>query len=410
MTGRQRVERAMRRLGLRTRLMIIGVAGLVLGLGLGSLVFYGVMTYTLSRTIDNEGLTSAHQVAAMVDDDQLPQPIPVSGAQVIQVIDAQGRVRAASIGADRLIPLLRPDERVPGRITVPGQRAGLTEPLRVISIAAGSAENPQLVLVALPIGDVNQSARLLRAILLVAYPMLVLALALLAWRVIGWTLRPVETLRADADRISGSGRATRLAVPDAADELRALAETLNRMLDRLAASRERQRAFAADAAHELRSPLASMRTQLEVAQRLDEDVDPTELLPDVTRLTQLVEDLLLLARVDADAAPPPLLTSFDVTELLRSVVQGYPSPSVAIAVYGTDNLVAQGAPDEIRRAVHNLVDNALRHAKSTVTLTSAQEPDGVILAVTDDGPGIPEAYREHVFDRFIRLDDARNRD
>ena len=129
---------------------------------------------------------------------------------------------------------------------------------------------------ALPYGDVLATRTALRNALLITFPLLLGALALIAWRVIGWTLRPVEQLRAGAEqisrtrRISGPAGAERLPVPPAADEIHALAATLNEMLDRLADARERQRSFVADAAHELRSPLASIQTQLEVAQRLGE--------------------------------------------------------------------------------------------------------------------------------------------
>ena len=113
-------------------------------------------------------------------------------------------------------------------------------------------------------------------------------------------MRPVEALRLGAARIDATSSDTeRLPVPATQDEISALATTLNEMLDRVAAARRTQRAFVADAAHELRSPLASMRTQLEVAQRLGE-AEPlaAELLADVDRLSALVEDLLLLARTD----------------------------------------------------------------------------------------------------------------
>ena len=146
---------------------------------------------------------------------------------------------------------------------------------------------------------------------------------------IGRTLGPVEGLRAGAARISGTGRDERLPVPDTADEVHALAVTLNDMLDRLASSRERQRAFVADAAHELRSPLASMHTQLEVAQRLGEGGDlPADLLADVQRLSRMVEDLLLLARAGADAQAPSRRESFDALPLLADVAGRYAAAPV----------------------------------------------------------------------------------
>jgi signal transduction histidine kinase len=227
---------------------------------------------------------------------------------VIQVVDSQGRVVSGSATADRLIPLLRPAELTRalagGTVIVPGARAGTIGPLRVRAISAGPAGDPVSVIVAVPVADVVTSQIVLRTSLMIAIPLLVAVLAVIAWYVIGRTLRPVEQLRLGAERIGAgvglpggrAGEQDRLPVPAARDEIQALALTLNDMLDRLAAGRARQRTFVADAAHELRSPLASMRTQLEVARHLGEGGElPDDLLAEVDRLSVLVEDLLLLA-------------------------------------------------------------------------------------------------------------------
>src|SRR5450759_5212381 len=196
--------------------------------------------------------------------------------------------------------------------------------MRAIAMQAGPPSASRSIIVAVPVNDVEQSQRVLRITLLLAYTPLVVIMALIAWRVIGSTLRPVEMLRSGAARISGSDQDERLAVPESADEIRALAVTLNDMLDRLAAARGRQRAFVADSAHELRSPLASLRTQLEVAQRLGEGGElATDLLADVTRLAALVEDLLLLARAGSDARPPSRRESLDVRALLVATASRY---------------------------------------------------------------------------------------
>src|SRR5699024_8768176 len=159
---------------------------------------------------------------------------PVSGAQVVQVVDAQGRVVTGSSNADRLVPLLRPDERQEARtgeaVTVPGSRTGLRGPLRGV----GEPLDSTTVLVAVPVGDVSSAQHVLRDTLLVTYPVLLVVLALIAWWLIGRTLRPVESLRAGAERISGQDRAERLPVPPSVDEIHHLADTLNGMLDRLA--------------------------------------------------------------------------------------------------------------------------------------------------------------------------------
>jgi signal transduction histidine kinase len=282
----------------------------------------------------------------------------------------------------------------------------------VVVVRAGPPTDPVRVLVARSTSDVTQGVHLLRVTLLIAFPVLVALLAAVLWRVLGAALRPVEALRTGAEEITGGTRPGRLPVPGSRDEVYRLAVTLNGMLHRLDAARARQRAFVADAAHELRSPLTNMRTELEVAQRLSDTTDwlplAADLLTDVDRLSRLVDDLLLLARSD-DAAANPAVASGDVDlgRLLAEVAARYPDVRYerpAVAQHAT------GDRDALGRVVANLLDNAVRHAGTQVRLTVA--PDGAYakISVADDGPGIPVAERERVFDRFTRLDDARSRD
>ena len=402
-------------LSLRARLLAVGVTGVALALALGSFALYAVLTVTVNRTVDDGAFASARAVAAMVDNNTVPDPLPVSGSQVMQVIDASGGVVSASASADRLTPLLRSPELAKAlageRISVPAARAGLAGTLRAIAVQAGPTSASRSIIVAVPVNDIEQSQQVLRNTLLAIYPPVVLIMALVAWRVIGWTLRPVETLRSGAARISGSDQDERLAVPESADEIRALALTLNDMLERLAAARGRQRAFVADSAHELRSPLASMRTQLEVAQHLGEGGElATDLLADVTRLAALVEDLLLLARAGSDVRPPSMRESLDVRSLLVATASRYADARVPVAVVGGPAVYASVNSEELQRVLANLVDNAVRHAGSRVALAVRAEGGRAVLTVVDDGPGIPAGERERVFERFTRLDDARDRD
>ncbi|MBQ1015775.1 HAMP domain-containing histidine kinase, partial [Micromonospora sp. M51] len=228
--------------------------------------------------------------------------------------------------------------------------------------------------------------------------------------------RPVEQLRRGAEEITGRAGAGRLPVPASADEIHRLAVTLNGMLDRLESARVRQRAFVSDAAHELRSPLTNIRTELEVAQRLADRTDWTavtaNLLTDTDRLSRLVDDLLLLARLDE--TPPTRGTGpVELGALLADVAARYPSPPVRVTPPASP-LWTIGTVEELRRVLANLVDNAVRHADGSVVLAAeATGPDvGAyhLVTVTDDGPGIPVADRERVFDRFTRLDDGRARD
>jgi signal transduction histidine kinase len=410
-------NRRLQGVSLRARLMALGVAGVALALALGSLVLYAVLTFTVNRTLDDGAVASARAVAAMVSEDAVPNPLPVSGSQVVQVVDSSGAVVSASMTADRLTPLLRPAELTRAlageRISIPGARAALSGTLRALAVQAGPPSSSRSIIVAVPVSDIEQAQAVLRNTLLVAYPPLVFIMALIAWRVIGSALRPVETLRSGAARISGSDQDERLPVPESADEIRALALTLNDMLDRLAAARGRQRAFVADAAHELRSPLTSMRTQLEVAQHLGEGgALAADLLADVVRLSALVEDLLLLARSGSDSRHPPVRESVDVRALLVATAGRYGSARVPVTVSAAPGpaILANVNSEELQRALANLIDNAVRYADSEVVLGVRAEGGKAVLTVVDDGPGIPDEERERVFERFARLDDARDRD
>ena len=171
----------------------------------------------------------------------------------------------------------------------------------------------------------------------------------------------------------------------------------------------RQRAFVADAAHELRSPLASLRTQLDVAIATGDPADTADLLAEVERLTRLVDDLLLLARVD-DAAPPPR-ELLDLAELATGVADRYAAQPIPVSVRAVPTPQIWADPRAVQRVLANVLDNAVRHARSTVGLIVRPADDGgALVVVSDDGPGIPAAERERVFERFARLQDARDRD
>jgi len=407
----------LRRLSLRARLLLVSVVVLFVGLAGGGVVLVLTMNFTLLRTANSEALLTADAVARLVNEDRLSDLLPAAPSVQVQVVDARDRVRAVSSGADRRVPILYPDELDAlgdrnGQF-IPGSRIGFDGRVWVVVVDAGTAADPVRVLVARPTADLTQSVHLLRTTLLITFPPLVALLALVAWRVMGATLRPVEALRAGAEEITGGARSDRLPVPDSRDEIHRLAVTLNDMLHRLDTARVRQRAFVADAAHELRSPLTNMRTELEVAQRLPDSTDwpalTDDLLTDVDRLSRLVDDLLLLARAD-DGSTRALTRRAETVELgqlLGEVAARYPAvryerPAVPLRTHGER--------DAIGRVVANLLDNAVRHAASAVRLTVTADGAYQMISVSDDGPGIPATDRERVFDRFTRLDDARARD
>ncbi len=417
------------RLGLRWRLMVIGLAGLTVSLAAAGTVLYAVLSANLHGTLADDARRAADEVATLAAQRRLPDPVPVSGALVVQVLDADLRVITGSALADRLTPLVTRDDVAESQqgesVVVPGSRTGLADRLLVATRQVGPADDRLTVIAAVPVGDAEVTLIHVRTSLLIGLPLLLAVLGMIAWRVIGSALQPVEQLRQGAERIGArTGHRERLPVPVARDEIQALAITLNGMLVRLAQLHERQRGFVADAAHELRSPLASLHTQLEVADRLGEGGElPAELLPQVGRLSRLVEDLLVLARTDSGALPHRT-EPVDLSDLVTDVATGYAAARVPVAVSasaappagtvsdraGDTSLVVRANLDEVRRAIANLVDNAVRHARTEVTLRAQATPTGAELRVVDDGHGIPHDQRERVFDRFTRLQESRDRD
>ena len=243
----------------------------------------------------------------------------------------------------------------------------------------------------------------------------VLLLGGIAWLATGWALRPVEAIRSERAGITAHALDRRVPVPGSGDEIARLAVTTNRALDRLEEAQVRQRRFIADAAHELRSPIASLRTELEVALAHQAGADwpavVRSALADAERLASLAEDLLLLARLDGGEPLPD--ARVDIADLARSCVarlrrrtRGGPH----LSCRATGPAIVAGSAPQLGRMLGNLLDNAVRHARSRVTVTVRVEGGRVVLEVEDDGPGVPAASRELVFERFARLDDARSRD
>jgi signal transduction histidine kinase len=295
--------------------------------------------------------------------------------------------------------------------TIGGSRLGLSGELRVIGEPA-DAENPQTVLVAMSVAEVEGSLQVVRTAMIVGAPLLVGGFAMVCWLLVGSALRPVAALRRGAEDITTTRQAGRLPVPDADDEVRRLALTLNDMLERLERSSARQRSFVADAAHELRSPLTAIRTQLEVARAHPQQADwpqvSTNALADVERLSRLVDDLLVLARLEDGAVPP--VEAVDLAHVADKIVARTVA-DVSLRREGDDEVIVRADVDAMQRVVANLVDNAVRYAATTVIVDVRDGAGGgAVVSVADDGPGIPAEQRDHVFERFTRLDHARSRD
>ncbi|MHC5905060.1 sensor histidine kinase [Streptomyces sp. S6] len=240
--------------------------------------------------------------------------------------------------------------------------------------------------------------------------LLVTAITYLAVRI---ALRPVEAIRVLTASVTASDE--RVTVPATGREITALATTINSTLQRLDNAAVQQRRFVADAAHELRSPLTTLLASLEVAlaypDRTDWPATATTAARQTRRLQALAEDLLLLARLDT-RAPASDAEPVDLSALASRLTDQYllAERPLTLTCDSAEPAFVQGDPGEYERLLRNLVDNAARHAAHRIQITVRAEADRVVLTVHDDGPGIPPEDAERVFERFVRLDDARSRD
>jgi signal transduction histidine kinase len=407
------------RLGIQARLTVAATALVAVVLIGGAVVLTVALQHTLLSTLDDSARQRARDVATLVDTGNLPNTVPVAGGTVlVQVVDDQDRVRAATPGGDALVPLLTGKALAAARRGVtqemPGARIGISDELRVVGTSAGPPSDQRTVLVAVSSAEASRSLRVVGLVLVVGVPLLIAAFAVVCWFLVGAALRPVAALRRGAGDITEAGTGSRLPVPPTRDEVARLAETLNDMLDRLAAGGARQRAFVADAAHELRSPLTSIRTQLEVARAHPQEADWDETsegaLADLERLSRLVDDLLLLARLDDERRPARRVGTVDLRALVTAAAARPGSRVDVRLIDSPEPLFAQAEEDALVRVIENLLSNAERYASSTVTVGVRRDGPWGVLMVSDDGPGIPAADRTRVFERFARLDASRSQD
>ncbi|MBQ0850718.1 HAMP domain-containing protein [Streptomyces sp. BH-SS-21] len=238
------------------------------------------------------------------------------------------------------------------------------------------------------------------------------------WFAAGRVLRPVEAIRAEFAELSARHLDRRVPVPRAGNEIARLATTMNTTLNRLQTAVDRQRQFTADASHELRTPLACLRTELELALNRPDAADWPQVVraahEDTIRVQELTEDLLLLARLDAEHGDRQPRRTVDLTDVVREeTVRRRPPHGIEIDLRTEPGPVAvTGHPALLARVIGNLLDNAERYATSAIAVRLTHDTDHgtAVVDVVDDGPGIPPEDHERIFERFTRLDDARAQD
>ena len=404
----------MRAAGLRARTTAAVVLAATLFLGVAAVVFLALVHRTLVQNVDDAARLRLADVAQLAERGVLIGALADVGddGTVAQVLDSAGRVLAASPSI-RGTAALAPPAPTSGVVvvrTVDRPPIGDGSPYRVAARHLPAAGLDVYAAASLePVTEAEQAVRLGTAY---AAPVLLLVVAGLTWVVVGRSLAPVEAIRRRVASITLSQLDQRVPELATSDEIARLARTMNGMLGRLDDAARRQRAFVSDASHELRSPLATAGALLDVGLARPADTDwpalARRLREQHDRLDRLVDDLLVLA--SRDEHPRRACEIVHLEELvLREAADARARGRVAVRIDAVDAAPVLGDADGLRRVVRNLVDNAVRHAASAVRLEVGVRGEHAILTVADDGAGISPADHSRVFDRFARLDGARDR-
>ena len=401
-------RRRPRSAGIRVRTTVVATAAVGVALVVAAVAMVVFLDRSLRDQVRSDALAKAAAIARA--EHATSEPLVLGGdpeEEFVQVLGAGGEVLASSPNVD-------------GFPALGNFRAGETRTVEEVPfedgpfLAVAIADGEQIAVVGRSLEDARDAARALAVTLIVTIPVLIVLVAAVTWRVVGRALAPVEEIRREVESISTEELQRRVPDPPGDDEIARLATTMNRMLDRLEDGQARQRRFVSDASHELRSPVASIRQHAEVALQHPDSTDLASLAEvaheDSLRLQRIVEDLLLLSRIDEGTARirrEPV----DVDDLVHEeAARLRAATELEIASDRVESGQVLGDRDRLEGLLRNLTDNAVRHARRAISLEVARRDDWVLLAVEDDGPGIPDAERARVFDRFVRLEDARERD
>ncbi len=419
---RTHLTRLLASVRLRAAAAAVVIVGTVLGLG--GLGLVALLQRSLTESVTSTATAEALDIASFIQlRGHLPRRLPVSVEEMAaQVIGPGGAVLAASpnVAGQAVMVPLRP---------APGQRLTATNVLlhlrrrrhphlslpsdsrfAVAAVGLRQSGAPRTVLVADSLGVSDHAVDTASLALAVLLPVVLLVVGGLVAVLAGWALRPVEAIRSEVEALVPTELHRRVPEPAGRDEIGRLAHTMNAMLGRLEAAAERQRQLVADVSHELRNPLASLRTQLEVAAAHPGPDTPALLggaVAEIGRLTSLVADLLTLARFD-EGLVPLHVDEVDVDEVVLAEadrLRRHGRVDVSVRGVGAGRVLGDG--HQLSRLVANLADNAERHAARTVSFGVRHDGGTVVVEVADDGPGVPEPWRERIFERFVRLDAAR---
>ncbi|HEX4864318.1 MAG TPA: HAMP domain-containing sensor histidine kinase [Acidimicrobiales bacterium] len=402
--------------GVRVRVTLSAM--LAVGCALG--VSAAIVEVTFAHERQHILLTTAQEQGRVVTamNPELTPPIQLPPSQslesgLVQVLHS-GKVLAASRELRREPPLWIPGD--PQVQTNDYVLAGQARDVHVVEVPVSFGTTHDNVVVVTSLDQYDNSLLYVQRLLEIGLPILLLVVGAICWVIVGWALRPIELLRREVAEVAAVSGAHRVAEPPTDDEVGRLARTLNSMLDRLEASTLRERRFVSDASHELRSPIANIRTEIEVALHHPDRAEwprvASEVLAQDERMGRLVESLLMLAR-SADghlASVDPTAGPTDLAAVANQVVAEAAARSNGLAVVAHTHPTPVQAPAVyLERIAANLVDNACRYASSRVEVRVSTFRGVATLRVSDDGPGVPVKDRGRIFERFVRLDEARDR-
>ncbi|WP_395154222.1 ATP-binding protein [Ilumatobacter sp.] len=401
--------------GLRLRIATLAAISVGIVLAVGA----AILTMTLQSRLDDAATTAAElrarDVAALAEGGGLPPTLALPGEEsaYVQVVDASSLVIASTsnIEGEEAISPYRPPESSPQTDTVVVAPLPDLGEMRVATLTVSTSTGSVTVYAGESLSGVRSTTAAVVLLLVIGVPLLTLLVGALAWWVVGRTLRPVREITSTMSEITASDLHRRVPVGTVTDEIAELATTVNATLMRLDTAVAKQRRFVADASHELRSPLAALRADLEISVTHPAQSNwvnvADNLLGDVERLQILTEDLLLLAHLDAEQPPA---NPVDLAPLLQSARTTIRRPDLVISLTGVGiPCLVQGDEAQLQRMLRNVVHNAELHAAGRIDLDLTITGPVARLTVSDDGPGIPVDMRPHVFERFVRLDEARTR-
>lgn len=416
----------MSRLPIRIRVTAAVALALAVVLAGSGVFLYARLGTHLSAALDHDLQLRSEDLAALV-----VQPkgslagnstgrFIEAGETYAQLLDPRGNVVDATKPLGKASILTLADLRIALRRPVYadlGPIPGLDESSRVLATPVDRDGRRFVLVVGATLADRAETLASFRRELLITGPAALLLASLVGYALAGLSLRQVESMRRRAATITAETTGERLPVPRTGDELERLGTTLNEVLARLESALERERNFVADAGHELRTPLALLRTELELALR--QATSPDELREairssshEADRLSQLADDLLLIARSDRGRLPLQV-EEIEIEGLFASVSSRFEwraeQAKRPISAEAATSGSIQGDRLRLEQALANLVDNALRYGDGQIHL-AARAADGCVeLHVTDEGAGFPAEFVEQAFERFTRADPSRSR-